>query len=98
MSDTTSHDDAHASAETPLFSPVEVEQFGADDVAAGGAIGKMLSALFLYTIIAMGISSWWTYSSVIADKAAASELNSGEHAHEDGHPVEHADQHEHAEK
>ena len=52
-----------------MFSPVEVEQFSADDVTAGGAIGKMLSALFLYTILAMGIAGWWTYSSIVADDA-----------------------------
>ena len=50
MSDHASHDAASASQDAPLFSAVEVEQFSADDVTAGGAIGKMLSALFLYTI------------------------------------------------
>lgn len=72
MSDTASQNDATASHDAPLFSPVEVEQFSADDVTAGGAIGKMLSALFLYTIFAMGIAGWWTYSSIIADKAYSS--------------------------
>jgi len=72
MSDTASHDAATASHEEPLFSPVEIEQFSADDVVAGGAIGKMLAALFLYTIFAMCIAGWWTYSSIIADKAYAS--------------------------
>ena len=69
MSDSASHDAASETHEAPLFSPVEVEQFSADDVTAGGAIGKMLSALFLYTILAMGIAGWWTYSSIIADDA-----------------------------
>ena len=96
MSDNAAHDVVHTSEEAPLFSPVEVEQFAADDVTAGGAIGKMLSALFLYTIIAMGITSWWTYSSIIADKAAAAESSSGEHA--DDHGQEHPAEHQHAEK
>jgi len=71
MSDTASHNAATASHEEPLFSPVEIEQFSADDVTAGGAIGKMLAALFLYTIVAMSIAGWWTYSSIIADDAYA---------------------------
>jgi hypothetical protein len=85
MSDTASHHDDHAADEAPLFSAVEVEQFSADDVTAGGAIGKMLSALFLYTVIAMGISGWWTYSSINADKAAAAESHSGEDVHDHAH-------------
>lgn len=82
MSDHASHHPAPASDEQPLFSAVEVEQFSADDVHAGGAIGKMLSALFLYTVIAMSIASWWTWSSIQeaaasrqAEPAAAAETN-----------------------
>ncbi len=81
MSDHASHD--IASDDAPLFSAVEVEQFEADDVVAGSAIGKMLSALFLYTIFAMGIASWWTYSSIIADKEYAADSKNVEH--HDGH-------------
>lgn len=80
MSDTASHAAAAPEHTAELFSQTEIEQFGADDVTAGGAIGKMLSALFLYTVFAMGIAGWWTYSSIIADKAAAkSELSSQGH-------------------
>ena len=80
MSDTATDHQAE------LFSPLEIEQFGADDVTAGGAIGKMLSALFLYTVLAMGIAGWWTYSSINADKAAAEgkqigQQDAGEHHH-----------------
>ena len=50
--------------EKPLFSAVEVEQFEADDVIAGSAIGKMLSILFLYTVLAMSFVAWWTYASL----------------------------------
>jgi len=64
MSDHTSHEPASAASDASLFTAVEVEQFGADDVQAGGDIGKMLSALFLYTVIAMSIASWWTWSSI----------------------------------
>ncbi len=64
MSHHASHETASASDDASLFTAVEVEQFGADDVQAGGDIGKMLSALFLYTVIAMSIASWWTWSSI----------------------------------
>lgn len=70
--------------EAPLFTAVEIEQFEADDVSAGGAIGKMLSALFLYTIVAMGIAGWWTVSSInaereLSDQAAANTESSTDH-------------------
>jgi hypothetical protein len=80
MSDHASHDAVPASQDAPLFSAVEVEQFSADDVTAGGAIGTMLSALFLYTILAMGIAGWWTHSSIIADDAYESGAGQGEAA------------------
>jgi hypothetical protein len=76
MSDTASHAASTTEHTAELFSPVEIEQFGADDVTAGGAIGKMLSALFLYTVLAMGIAGWWTYSSIKADQAAADSKHS----------------------
>jgi hypothetical protein len=77
MSDHASHETTAADA--PLFSPAEVEQFAADDDMAGGAIGKMLSALFLYTIVAMSIAGWWTWSSIIADQAASGNQKAAEH-------------------
>lgn len=77
MSDHASHDAAPVSQDAPLFSAVEVEQFSADDVTAGSAIGKMLSALFLYTIVAMAIAGWWTHSSIIADNAYESGAEQG---------------------
>lgn len=60
-----SHSESHA--ETPaaapdLFTPREVKQFGQDDAEAGAAIGKMLSLFFLYTVLAMAVSTfgtWW---------------------------------------
>lgn len=76
MSDTATT--AASEEQTELFSAVEIEQFGAEDVTAGGAIGKMLSALFLYTVLAMGIASWWTYSSMTADKASPASQQSAD--------------------
>ena len=82
MSDTATT--AATDDQTELFSAVEIEQFGADDVTAGGAIGKMLSALFLYTVVAMGIAGWWTYSSIAAHEASAEKQHT-EDAHDASH-------------
>ncbi|MEY3174684.1 MAG: hypothetical protein RLZZ436_2598 [Planctomycetota bacterium] len=84
MSDHVHHSAPADSAEQPLFSAVEVEQFAADDVTAGGAIGKMLSALFLYTIVAMSIAGWWTWSSIQAANAER-EAQAGEQAAAEQH-------------
>lgn len=56
MSDTT------APADQDLFSRDQLRQFAADDVEAGSAIGKMLSLFFLYTVLAMSLVAWWTFS------------------------------------
>jgi hypothetical protein len=84
MSDSASSADATSESQSELFSPAEIEQFGVDDVTAGGAIGKMLSALFLYTVFAMGIAGWWTYSSISDQRADAESKVSG-HGHEGDH-------------
>lgn len=44
----------------PLFSNEELRGFESDDVAAGKIICKMLSILFIYTLIGMSIVSIWT--------------------------------------
>lgn len=54
-------DHSNETSSEQLFSNDEVKQFGLDDAEAGRAIGKMLSALFLYTVIAMSISAIVTY-------------------------------------
>ena len=72
--------DQPTSAEEPLFSAVEIEQFDADDVVAGSAIGKMLSLLFLYTVLAMSFVVWWTYNSVGTNHGA--DATTAEHGHE----------------
>ena len=63
--------DEHAHADTPdepMFDVKEIAQFDADDVAAGRAIGKMLSFFFLYTVVAMSIVGVWTWLT-IAERA-----------------------------
>jgi hypothetical protein len=54
--------EAAAPAETPepLFTNEELRGFESDDVAAGRIICKMLSILFIYTLIGMSIVSFWT--------------------------------------
>ena len=54
--------DHSPTTEQPLFEDDELTQFDADDVHAGGMIGKMLSLFFLYTVIAMALVGYWTYS------------------------------------
>lgn len=83
MSDHSSHaaehaSDAHAPS-APLFSQVEIEQFDADDVTAGRAIGKMLSTLFLYTVIVMALVSWWTFRTVHASSGEAAAPEAASH-------------------
>ena len=47
-----------------LFSRDEIRQFAADDAEAGRRIGKILSALFIYTLLAMSVAIWWTMKTV----------------------------------
>lgn len=47
-----------------LFTRRELQQFDADDVMAGGTIGKMLALFFLYTVIVMSVVAWWTAHSI----------------------------------
>lgn len=56
-----------------LFSREDLKQFASDDVQAGSAIGKMLSFFFLYTVLAMSLVAWWTFSDTAerAEEAAA---------------------------
>ena len=56
--------DFRQDAEQALFSRDELRQFAADDTAAGRSIGKILSALFIYTLIAMSVVIWWTLRTV----------------------------------
>lgn len=64
MSDVHSSETAAATAE--LFDKAELAEFVSDDQSAGRAICKMLSALFIYTLIAMSIASGWTYLSTVS--------------------------------
>ncbi len=57
---------AEADAE-PLFTVAEVEELTNEDVIAGRAIGKMLSVLFLYTVVAMIVVTSWTFWSLFTN-------------------------------
>lgn len=47
-----------------LFSGQELRQFENDDAEAGRRIGKILATLFVYTLLAMSVVSWWTFQVV----------------------------------
>lgn len=59
MSDAHAHEPAATTEE--LFDKSELAEFVSDDQAAGRNICKMLSALFIYTLIAMTTAATWTY-------------------------------------
>jgi len=59
MSDSHGHEPAASHDE--LFDKSELAGFVADDQLAGRQICKMLSALFVYTLIAMSTAATWTY-------------------------------------
>ncbi len=66
---------AAPAADQDLFSRDDLKQFASDDVEAGSAIGKMLTLFFAYTVVAMSLVAWWTFSDT-AERAA--EANGGE--------------------
>lgn len=43
-----------------LFTREELRQFEEDDTEAGRRIGKILTSLFVYTLIAMSFVIWWS--------------------------------------
>lgn len=47
-----------------LFARDELRQFSAEDAEAGRRIAKILAALFIYTLIAMSVVTWWTFRTV----------------------------------
>ncbi len=65
--------DAHApeaaAASHELFEKHELQEFVTDDQEAGRAICKLLSVLFIYTLIAMSIAAGWTYFAILQDNA-----------------------------
>jgi hypothetical protein len=55
----TSHDPP-----AELFDKTDLKYFDSEDTHAGAAIGKMLSLFFLYTVLAMSLVAYWTWSVV----------------------------------
>lgn len=47
-----------------LFHKSDLTFFDSEDGHAGSVIGKMLSLFFLYTVLAMAIVAYWTFSVV----------------------------------
>lgn len=64
MSEVSSTSEAPQTEAEPLFGPAELEEFDAADTQAGKAIGTMLSWFFVYTIIAMSVAAYWTWSAI----------------------------------
>ena len=50
--------------EQSLFSREELTQFETDDIQIMSHIGMILSALFVYTVIAMSVAICWTFRTV----------------------------------
>lgn len=48
-----------------LFTDEELLQFEVDDQTAGAAIARILSTLFIYTLVVMAIAVWWTLRTVL---------------------------------
>ena len=66
MSDAVATHDAHApTTGEALFDKAELLEFENADKAAGRAICKMLSALFIYTLLAMSCAATWTYFAIL---------------------------------
>jgi hypothetical protein len=65
---TINNPDQPASPKPPeaLFDKTQLKYFDSEDTHAGAAIGKMLSLFFLYTVLAMALVAYWTFS-VVAD-------------------------------
>lgn len=60
----SSTSDVSLDGEQALFSREELSHFEADDVQIMSRIGKILSALFIYTIVVMSVAIWWTFRTV----------------------------------
>ena len=46
------------------FSDQEIKQFEKEDIKAGSFLCSMLTVFFLYTLIVMAFSAWWTMNQV----------------------------------
>jgi hypothetical protein len=78
----TKHPEPAESAIAPdeLFDKTQLKYFDSEDGHAGSVIGKMLSLFFLYTVLAMSLVAYWTFSAV----GEANPLDTGERT--ESHP------------
>ena len=58
------HSEIQAAGSPAVFTDGEWQQFQAEDESAGRSICKILSTLFLYTLIIVSIVVWWTIRTV----------------------------------
>lgn len=64
MSDAVSTVARAVPEEGQLFSNAELREFEADDVEAGRRIAKILTAFFVYTLLAMCVSIAWSFAAI----------------------------------
>jgi hypothetical protein len=60
----------------PLFTREELRRFEEDDTEAGRRIGKILTSLFVYTLIAMSVVIWWSLT-VIKQRSFVDRIDLG---------------------
>ena len=58
------HSTAITVSENP-FDRDDIKQFEADDIETGKSIGKMVSLLFIYTVIVMSLAGYLTWSKIL---------------------------------
>ncbi len=58
--------DLHAASvpTSPPFGPEEQASLDQEDAEAGKLIGRLLSFLFLYTIVVTSLVAWWTWDAI----------------------------------
>ena len=56
--------DLHAPQAAPPFGPEEQASLEREDAQAGKLIGRLLSFLFLYTIVVTVLVAWWTWDAI----------------------------------
>lgn len=58
----TAHAPQHLAASSDeLFTSAQLREFDAEDTAAGRNIAKILTAFFVYTVLAMGVAIGWSF-------------------------------------
>ena len=81
----TGTDSTAITADEELFDRAELAEFTSQDVEAGKVIGVMLSALFVYTLVAMSIAGFCTWYLWTSDAARTAENETPAAVHDAAH-------------